>query len=91
MSSRRAALGLVLLVAGVVVLVVTDGTGQFVGTAMLGAGLLTVVLALVRGISDSADASFRSGEADRHRDAADGANLKKRADTGRWPPVIGGG
>lgn len=91
MSTRRAALGLAALVAGFTVLIVADGSGQLAGAALLGAGLVTVALALVRGVSDSADASFRAGEADHHRAAADGANLKKRADTGRWPPVIGGG
>ncbi len=91
MSTRHAALGLALLAAGLTVLIVADGSGRLAGATMLAAGLVTVLLALVRGVSDSTDASLRSGAADRHRDSADGANLKKRADTGRWPPVIVGG
>lgn len=91
MTTRRAALGLASLIGGLWLVAAADGSGRLAGAALVLAGVVTVAVALLRGISDSTEATVRAAAAEQHRAAADGDHLETRSETGRWPPVIGGG
>ena len=92
MTSRVTGFGLAALLAGVALLVLTDGLALTAAGAVLlvvGAGIAAT--AGLRGVHDSPEASRRAAAADERRDAETGAQHKRAMETGRWPRVIGGG
>lgn len=90
MTPRTASLGIAALVAGIVVLVATDGVALTgIGVALLVAGLGVVAAAGLLGLRTRDP--LRSAAATEGKAAANDAELRRASETGRWPRVIGGG
>ncbi len=90
MTPRTTALGIVALLAGVAILVITDGvmvTAAGVGLLVIGGGITVAAGLLGLHTEDPG----KAGAAEQAKEAADTAGLKRASETGRWPRIIGGG
>lgn len=92
MTTRSTAIGILALLTGTLLLIVTDGAAAAVGgVALVLAGLVVTAIAGLRGVHDSPEASQRAAAAAQHRDSETSAHMKSASETGRWPRVTGGG